>query len=657
MKKHLRLLFFAAVLVPCAVLAVLAVRAIDREEAFLEKRLQGALDVELTHAVSMMQDEIRRMGDELTTTAPAEAGSDPRAALAGWKKMSPLVGVPFLLSADFRILWPTRDSFLARSDLSFLNWNREFVTDLKPTPIFQNVALLYRDQIHEPPATLGKGGGAGEIDAKEKTAAPDSSTRGAAPVATPRLLSAPPAAKTQASENKAVQTALAKVSEIQQDQQALAEFEQNDAARKRVYDEAAKKGQKAETRTVSPGAGFQLKADAGANRPESIYISEPKRFSEVTAGREEGLIPRFIEDKLTLLFWKRQASGRIVGCVVEDAAAKSRLLGRLPAVYSPARILTVLDENGRPLVIPEGGSTRDWRRPLLAREVSEILPRWEAAAYPADPGALASQARGTRLLMGILIAGMFVVIAASGTVILNTLRSEMVLARQKTTFVTNVSHELKTPLTSIRMFSEMLKEGRQPDAEKQRTYLGLMVSETERLTRLINNVLDFSKMEKGKRTYSKMRLDAGLLAEAVVENERIRLEQAGFSVAFANAAGPAVVEADAEALRQALLNLLSNAEKYSLSIKSIDVEIRRTDGSIRIEVKDRGIGIPPAEAGKIFKEFYRLDRSLTARVPGSGLGLTIARRIARDLGGDIECLPRDGGGSVFRIILPEAKPR
>jgi signal transduction histidine kinase len=223
--------------------------------------------------------------------------------------------------------------------------------------------------------------------------------------------------------------------------------------------------------------------------------------------------------------------------------------------------------------------------------------------------------------------------------------------------VTNVSHELKTPLTSIRMFSEMLKEGRQPDAEKQRTYLGLMVSETERLTRLINNVLDFSKMEKGKRTYSKMRLDAGLLAEAVVENERIRLEQAGFSVAFANAAGPAVVEADAEALRQALLNLLSNAEKYSLSIKSIDVEIRRTDGSIRIEVKDRGIGIPPAEAGKIFKEFYRLDRSLTARVPGSGLGLTIARRIARDLGGDIECLPRDGGGSVFRIILPEAKPR
>jgi signal transduction histidine kinase len=148
-----------------------------------------------------------------------------------------------------------------------------------------------------------------------------------------------------------------------------------------------------------------------------------------------------------------------------------------------------------------------------------------------------------------------------------------------------------------------------------------------------------------------------VLAEAVVENERIRLEHAGFSVAFANAAGPAVVEADEEALRQALLNLLSNAEKYSASEKSIEVEIARADGSIRIDVKDRGIGIPLSEADKIFKEFYRVDQSLAARVPGSGLGLTIARRIARDHGGDIEYRPRDGGGSVFRIILPEAKSR
>jgi signal transduction histidine kinase len=543
MKKHLRLLFFAAVLVPCAVLAVLSVRSVGREEAFLERRLQGALDVEVTGAVSAMQDEIRRIGEELSTTAPADAGTDPRAVLAAWKTRSPLVGIPFLLSSDFRILWPTRDSYLAQSDMTFLNWNRDFVTDLKPTPIFQNVALLYRDQIAAPALNLNARGGAAapqsNLDTRVGAAAPSNpNEKKAEPQASKNRAALNSAAQTLMPEKAAVEGALIKVSDIQQDQQALAEFEQNDAARKRVYDEAARKGQKAVSRNVTPGTGFSSKANPAAGRPESIYISEPKRFSEVTAGKSGGLIPRFIEDKLSLLYWKRQALGGIVGCVVEDAAARSRLLSRLPALFTPARILTVLDENGRPLVTPECQGTRDWRRPLLAREVSEVLPRWEAAAYPSDPGALASQARSTRLLMGLLIAGMFVVIAASGTVILNTLRSEMVLARQKQTFVTNVSHELKTPLTSIRMFSEMLKEGRQPDAEKQRTYLGLMVSETERLTRLINNVLDFSRMEKGKRTYSKTRLDAGILAEAVVENERVRLEHDGFTVVFSNAARP-----------------------------------------------------------------------------------------------------------------------
>jgi signal transduction histidine kinase len=230
----------------------------------------------------------------------------------------------------------------------------------------------------------------------------------------------------------------------------------------------------------------------------------------------------------------------------------------------------------------------------------------------------------------------------------------MALARQKTTFVANVSHELKTPLTSIRMFSEMLKDGRQPDPAKQKSYLGLMAAETERLTRLINNVLDFSRMEKGRRTYDRRRFDLGILAGAVVESERTRLEPAGFQVAFRDATGGAFVEADEEAVKQALLNLLSNAEKYAGAARSIEVEVRRGEGRVIIEVLDRGLGVPASERERIFKEFYRVGKSLTAPVRGSGLGLTIARRVLRDMGGDLVCLPRDGGGSVFRISLPEA---
>ncbi|MBN1938957.1 MAG: HAMP domain-containing histidine kinase, partial [Candidatus Aminicenantes bacterium] len=354
-------------------------------------------------------------------------------------------------------------------------------------------------------------------------------------------------------------------------------------------------------------------------------------------------------------FWKREASGRIVGCLVEDGEARGRLLARLPAVYSPVRILTILDENGRPLVTPESEDGRDWRRPLAAREVSELLPRWEAAAYPTDPGALAARAKTTRLLMAVILLGLCLLIAAAGLAILNTLRSEMILARQKTTFVTNVSHELKTPLTSIRMFSEMLKDGRQPDPAKQRTYLGLMLAEAERLTRLINNVLDFSKMEKGKRRYAEGRIRVGPKVGEIVAKEKVRLEQEGFEVVFADFSEGVMIPADEEALGQAVLNLLSNAEKYSAGRKRIEVEVSRAGESIRIEVRDRGIGIPPVEAGKIFREFYRVDQSLSAPVSGSGLGLTIARRIVRDHGGDIEYRPREEGGSIFAIRLPGAR--
>jgi signal transduction histidine kinase len=638
--RHLRLVFVAAVLVPCAILAFLSLRSLGREEAYLEKRLAQGLDSELGLAVTMIRENLARLEATLAASVPNDPGAAPQAALQAWKKAVPLVGVPFLLSADLKILWPTRASYGTLEDLAFLNWNRDFVTDAAAIPYYQNAALLYQDQI------TGAGG-------KDKTEAsePTLPVRGLS-LSTRRAEAAPPAAAEapKGGESKSVPS---RIEDLQAEQRALSEFEQSGEARKRVYDEAARMGQKSETRNVRPSGPAPAPA-AAAPRAESIYISEPRRFSQIAAGREAGLIPRFIEERLGWLFWKRLDSGRIVGCLLEDGAAKADLLRGLPDVDSPARILTVLDENGRPLLQPAGEAERDWRRPAAAREISELLPRWEAAAYPADPGALASRARTTRWLTIAVVLALASLIAAGGSLVLSTVRSEMALARQKTTFVANVSHELKTPLTSIRMFSEMLKDGRQPDPAKQKSYLGLMAAETERLTRLINNVLDFSRMEKGRRTYDRRRFDLGILAGAVVESERTRLEPAGFQVAFRDATGGAFVEADEEAVKQALLNLLSNAEKYAGAVKSIEVEARRESGRIFVEVLDRGPGVPAAERERIFKEFYRVDRALTAPVRGSGLGLTIARRLLRDLGGDVVCLPRAGGGSLFRIILPEA---
>jgi signal transduction histidine kinase len=443
---HLRLLFILAVIIPCLILGFIAIRSINREKAFITLNLQRTLDVELVQTIALLNTELDRIRDELAASAPTQVSSSPQSVFVGWKSRSELIQVPFLLSPDLEIVWPTFDASLSDKDRSFLNWNREFITDRVAIPVFQNIALVYKDEIAAQP----------------------------------------------------------------------------------------------------PPEEEQI---------ESIFISEPQHFSQITAGRELGLIPRFIEEKLTLIFWKRNPEGGFVGCVVDDETLRGRMARLLPNMYTQARILTILDESGRPLLIPEARESRDWSRPFVAREISERLPRWEMAAYLSDPDALTSRANLTVLILWILIFFVFVVILSGGTYILNTLRSEMQLVRQKTTFVTNVSHELKTPLTSIRMFAEMLKERRQPDQEKQEKYLDLMVSETDRLTRLINNVLDFTHMERGEQKYEKKRLDIALLCEGLVEGQRVRLEHNGFSVTFQNDLGEAFVDGDEESLMQALLNL------------------------------------------------------------------------------------------------------
>ncbi len=619
---HLRLLFVLAVAVPCLVLGVIAIRSINRERAFVEMRLQRTIDAELVSMVSLLNADLDRIREDLAASLSGEEFLLPESALARWRTRSALVGMPFLLSPDLKIIWPDLSGTLSEEERAFLSWNGEFVTGQAPVPVYQNVALLYKDEI-----------------AKSREAAPASSPSDPGKAAPSAPLEAKPESLTPKTQ----------IEEVQAEQKALSEFEKSPDVRKSVFDQALGSGQSTTPRNVTPDALSQGKQ---APPERSIFISEPRHFNEITAERDSGLIPRFRQDRLTLLFWKKDPAKGFVGCVVDGEALRGRLAALLPNVYTPLRILTILDENGRPLVTPDDTENRDWRRPLAAREISVSLPRWEVAAYLSSPDALASRANLTALSLWVLVFLLLLAMAGGGTYIMNTLRREMLLARQKTTFVANVSHELKTPLTAIRMFAEILRERRQPDPQKQQKYLDLMVSETERLTRLINNVLDFARMEKGERKYEMKRLDVALLCEGLVDDQRVRLEPTGFEVSLRNGLGEAFVEGDEEALKQALLNLLSNAEKYGGEAKRIDIEIRAAPASVLIDVQDRGPGVSSREAKKIFEEFYRVDDSPSAKVRGSGLGLPIALRIVRDHGGDIHYYPREGGGSVFQVRLP-----
>jgi len=628
--RRLGWLFALAVIVPSALLAALAVRAVRREEAYLEKRLASALNAEVLALASRVEEELRRVEEELARSLPAATPSGLR--LEAWAEGVSLVGVPFLISPGFVLEWPRDNGTLSETQRAFLRWNGEQLGNRVDIPVYQNIALAYQGEIVAEAVEAPAGGAAAKAAAVGEVSA-------AGPAAEDREAAAPASAADEPARR-------AEVAQV-----AVSSFERDAEVRKKVYAQAEEKGQAPAPRNVTPQAASPER-QAGA--PPSVFVTESLRFGEIIAGKDSGLLPRFQGEELTLLFWKRAAGGRIVGCQLDRAALRTRLVGLLPPAATSERILTLLDEQGLPVFAPQETASRDYRQPFVAREVSGLLPRWEAAAYLADPAALASRARLAGAVLWILVAILVVSIGSGGTLVLRAVRGEVELARQKTSFVAGVSHELKTPLASIRLYAEMLREGRQPDPAKQRQYLGVMAEESRRLTRLVNNVLDFAQLERGRRRFALEPLDLAALCREVLEGERPRLEEAGFAVLLAGApaAGPLTVRGDAEALKQALLNLLGNAEKYSESSRELRVELVRAGGRALVRVLDRGRGVPPGQVKGLFREFYRADDALTARVKGTGLGLAIARRLVRGQGGDITYSPREGGGSIFQIELP-----
>jgi len=216
---------------------------------------------------------------------------------------------------------------------------------------------------------------------------------------------------------------------------------------------------------------------------------------------------------------------------------------------------------------------------------------------------------------------------------------------------------LKTPLTSIRMFSELLAEGRVPDPDKQHAFMRIITSEAARLTRLINNVLDFSRLERGEKTYHFAPHDLVGVVRETVAMYRPHLDASGFRLSCELPNQPLYVHGDRDALSQIVVNLLSNAEKYAGDQKELDLRIPAPAGdagALEVRVCDRGLGVPRGCEEKIFEKFFRAHDTLASGIQGSGLGLTLARQIARAHRGDVCYQPRAGGGSCFILRVPMA---
>ena len=254
-----------------------------------------------------------------------------------------------------------------------------------------------------------------------------------------------------------------------------------------------------------------------------------------------------------------------------------------------------------------------------------------------------------------LILGAISLLLAGGIVMTHrNIAREMALARLKSDFVSNVSHELRTPLSLIRLYAETLEMGRLKSADKHQEYYSIIRKESERLTALINNILDFSRIEAGRKEYDFRQTDMRELVRNTLESYRYQIEQSGFAFEEKIAEDVPPLSVDREAMARSLLNLVNNALKYSQDQKYIGVNLFRDNGSVKLEVVDHGIGIPQVEQQKIFDKFYRVGDPLVHNTKGSGLGLALVRHIVQAHGGEVLVDSVPGRGSKFTINLPVA---
>ena len=259
--------------------------------------------------------------------------------------------------------------------------------------------------------------------------------------------------------------------------------------------------------------------------------------------------------------------------------------------------------------------------------------------------------RWTRL--AFMILGALSLLMGAGMILAyRNVSSELALARLKSDFVSNVSHELRTPLALIRLYAETLELGRISTAGKHQQYYEIIRKESERLSSLINNILDFSRIEAGKKEYSFRETDVADLVRNTLESYRFEIEQNGFQFEQKIDNNLPPLHVDREAIARSLLNLVNNAVKYSAAEKYLLVHLYRRNDKVNLEVVDHGIGIPVKEQVKIFEKFYRVGDPLVHNTKGSGLGLSLVRHIVQAHGGVLAVESAPGRGSKFIITLP-----
>src|SRR5262245_49025496 len=331
-----------------------------------------------------------------------------------------------------------------------------------------------------------------------------------------------------------------------------------------------------------------------------------------------------------------------------DALRRQVLDGTLGGIEAPT-IAAVFDHRARRVY---SRLSIDGAEQVTDVPFQDMLPGW-SVALSEPPWRRPRHAIRRQLMLFTAAFGVLIAMIAVGAVATwRLMRRETEMAQLKSDFVANVSHDLKTPLSVIRMFGETLEMERVTSDAQRLEYYRVITREGERLSRLIDNVLDFSRIEGGRRTYQMARAPIEPIIHQTIDAFGYPLREQGFKVEVHVEPDLPEVSMDPAAVEQAIANLMDNAIKYSGDRRSLRVAVRALDGGVAITVADEGIGIPRDEQARIFQKFYRVGRSETQSRRGSGVGLALVQHVAHAHGGRITVDSEPGAGSRFTLWLP-----
>jgi two-component system phosphate regulon sensor histidine kinase PhoR len=330
--------------------------------------------------------------------------------------------------------------------------------------------------------------------------------------------------------------------------------------------------------------------------------------------------------------------------------AKDWIPDELDDVPIGHRRVAILDEMARPIY----GEPQPATQFQYESSFGKALYAWRIQVTPSDVAELRKQADRERLLGLALVPVSVVIIAVGLGVLWLSVRAERRGAQLRSDFIANVSHELKTPLSLIRMFGELLATGKYKGEAMGREYAGIINREAERLSHLIDNVLDFARLERGKASYHFAEGHLEEVVERALDVFRHRLEKEKLRLRTEIESNLPAVRMDEGAMTLVLLNLVDNAVKYAGDGGEVSVRLRRVPGAVALSIADRGAGIAPDEQRRIFERFYRAESARARNVRGSGIGLALVKHIAEAHGGRVEVESEPGRGATFTVYVPVA---